>query len=406
MVLQNDIDLLNPPAELEKRKHKLKRLVQSPNSFFMDVKCQGCFNITTVFSHSQTVVVCGNCQTVLCQPTGGRARLTEGAHLGRRKMNGAVIKLWNFTKGPKTNYEGVSSSKFYRKSAEFTLGASKWRWAPFPAVFQQKFTLGAVVLGVFDPSGAIGEGLQAALSLEVYSVVRDQPCVWSGETPRQWLCKVVKATTSAQPAPALYTFLDDYFDVFYEINVHVYEDLQVYVGVELTLALYVLYVFAFLLAMIIQSFGCEQQGLLRDTFIFHPKLYGWRLLFEDRGVRGCNRFVMARRRTQISQFKAFCELWFMIFGIAGLKKSGKCRDLGFRIKDFTTLLNYYDDCGGVRVHDFWDCISRFRVHGLRFRHALELLQWLMRVFACGSLRFSGCCTLICKVEMTVAGSND
>ena len=34
-VLPNDIDLLNPPAELEKRRHKLKRLVQSPNSFFM-----------------------------------------------------------------------------------------------------------------------------------------------------------------------------------------------------------------------------------------------------------------------------------------------------------------------------------------------------------------------------------
>jgi hypothetical protein len=34
-VLSNDIDLLHPPAELEKRKHKLKRLVQSPNSFFM-----------------------------------------------------------------------------------------------------------------------------------------------------------------------------------------------------------------------------------------------------------------------------------------------------------------------------------------------------------------------------------
>ncbi|XP_012832973.1 PREDICTED: 40S ribosomal protein S27-2-like, partial [Erythranthe guttata] len=80
----NDYDLLNPPAELEKRKHKLKRLVQSPNSFFMDVKCQGCFNITTVFSHSQTVVVCGNCQTVLCQPTGGRARLTEGCSFRRK----------------------------------------------------------------------------------------------------------------------------------------------------------------------------------------------------------------------------------------------------------------------------------------------------------------------------------
>ena len=35
MVLSQDIDLLNPPAELEKQKHKLKRLVQSPNSFFM-----------------------------------------------------------------------------------------------------------------------------------------------------------------------------------------------------------------------------------------------------------------------------------------------------------------------------------------------------------------------------------
>ncbi|RRT50958.1 hypothetical protein B296_00051407 [Ensete ventricosum] len=35
MVLPNDVDLLNPPAELEKRRHKLKRLVQSPNSFFM-----------------------------------------------------------------------------------------------------------------------------------------------------------------------------------------------------------------------------------------------------------------------------------------------------------------------------------------------------------------------------------
>ncbi|XWS75771.1 hypothetical protein CRYUN_Cryun01aG0120900 [Craigia yunnanensis] len=84
LVLQNDIDLLNPPAELEKKKHKLKRLVQSPNSFFMDVKCQGCFNITTVFSHSQTVVVCGNCQTVLCQPTGGRARLTEGCSFRKK----------------------------------------------------------------------------------------------------------------------------------------------------------------------------------------------------------------------------------------------------------------------------------------------------------------------------------
>ncbi|KAL3622404.1 hypothetical protein CASFOL_033815 [Castilleja foliolosa] len=56
---------------------------QSPNAFFMDVKCQGCINITTVFSRSQTVV-CGNCQTMLCQPTGGKARLTEGCSFRRK----------------------------------------------------------------------------------------------------------------------------------------------------------------------------------------------------------------------------------------------------------------------------------------------------------------------------------
>ena len=94
-------DLLNPLPATEAKKHKLKKLVQAPDSFFMvqtptpfsisppssfanrdnvmqDVKCPGCFNITTVFSHAQTVVLCGSCSTVLCQPSGGKARLTEG----------------------------------------------------------------------------------------------------------------------------------------------------------------------------------------------------------------------------------------------------------------------------------------------------------------------------------------
>uniref|UniRef100_A0A6Q2YY00 40S ribosomal protein S27 n=1 Tax=Esox lucius TaxID=8010 RepID=A0A6Q2YY00_ESOLU len=70
-------DLLHPSSEEEKRSHKKKRLVQSPNSYFMDVKCPGCYKITTVFSHAQTVVLCVGCSTVLCQPTGGKARLTE-----------------------------------------------------------------------------------------------------------------------------------------------------------------------------------------------------------------------------------------------------------------------------------------------------------------------------------------
>ncbi|KAI2574564.1 ribosomal protein eS27-like isoform X1 [Pongo pygmaeus] len=75
-------DLLHPSLEEEKKKHKKKRLVQSPNSYFMDVKCPGCYKITTVFSHAQTVVLCVGCSTVLCQPTGGKARLTEGISFG------------------------------------------------------------------------------------------------------------------------------------------------------------------------------------------------------------------------------------------------------------------------------------------------------------------------------------
>lgn len=80
------VDLLNPSPESEAQTHKLKRLVQSPNSFFMDIKCPGCFQITTVFSHAQTVVVCGSCNVMLCQPTGGRARLTEGCSY-RKKVD-------------------------------------------------------------------------------------------------------------------------------------------------------------------------------------------------------------------------------------------------------------------------------------------------------------------------------
>ncbi|PQE13554.1 40S ribosomal S27 protein [Rutstroemia sp. NJR-2017a WRK4] len=78
------VDLLNPSPAAEARKHKLKQLVPGPRSFFMDVKCPGCFTITTVFSHAQTVVICAGCSTVLCQPTGGKARLTEGCSFRRK----------------------------------------------------------------------------------------------------------------------------------------------------------------------------------------------------------------------------------------------------------------------------------------------------------------------------------
>uniref|UniRef100_A0A4W6FCX0 Ribosomal protein S27 n=1 Tax=Lates calcarifer TaxID=8187 RepID=A0A4W6FCX0_LATCA len=56
-------DLLHPSPEEEKRRHKKKRLVQSPNSYFMDVKCPGNFFLYTQmlrlilkFSHSRAGV--------------------------------------------------------------------------------------------------------------------------------------------------------------------------------------------------------------------------------------------------------------------------------------------------------------------------------------------------------------
>jgi len=94
-------DLLNPSAASEATKHKLKRLVQSPNSFFMDVKCPGCVQITTVFSHAQTVVVCASCATVLCQPTGGRARLTEGCSFRKKVGARGYIRTAPLSSGKK-----------------------------------------------------------------------------------------------------------------------------------------------------------------------------------------------------------------------------------------------------------------------------------------------------------------
>jgi len=72
-------DLLNPTFESEKDKHKLKRLVQTPDSYFMDVKCPGCYTIATVFSHAQTVIQCEGCSTILTKPTGGKCKLTVGS---------------------------------------------------------------------------------------------------------------------------------------------------------------------------------------------------------------------------------------------------------------------------------------------------------------------------------------
>ncbi|KAF8381614.1 hypothetical protein PRIPAC_70756 [Pristionchus pacificus] len=78
-------DLLHPDSEEERQACKQKRLVQHPNSFFMDVKCPGCYKIITMFSHAQTVIVCTKCNTILCQPTGGKAHLTNGCSFRKKQ---------------------------------------------------------------------------------------------------------------------------------------------------------------------------------------------------------------------------------------------------------------------------------------------------------------------------------
>ena len=79
-------DLLHPSPKVTKAQHKKKRLVQAPNSFFMDLKCSTCQTVATVFSHAHTVVLCSHCGMVLSTPTGGRAKITNGCSF-RRKID-------------------------------------------------------------------------------------------------------------------------------------------------------------------------------------------------------------------------------------------------------------------------------------------------------------------------------
>mmetsp|Transcript_3270 Transcript_3270/g.5071 ORF Transcript_3270/g.5071 Transcript_3270/m.5071 type:complete len:82 (-) Transcript_3270:46-291(-) len=77
-------DMTNPDPRAEKKQHKLKNLVPTPRSYFMDVRCPGCINITTIFSCAQSSVCCSGCGTVLCTPTGGKCKLTEGCDFRKK----------------------------------------------------------------------------------------------------------------------------------------------------------------------------------------------------------------------------------------------------------------------------------------------------------------------------------
>jgi small subunit ribosomal protein S27e len=53
-----DFDLLTPDPRDEATKHKLKKLVQKPNSYFLDIKCYNCGELNHTYSHAQSVIKC------------------------------------------------------------------------------------------------------------------------------------------------------------------------------------------------------------------------------------------------------------------------------------------------------------------------------------------------------------
>lgn len=79
-----EYDLLHPNVDLENRRHKLKRLVQSPNSHFIDIKCKNCRKVNHTFTHAQSTIKCKQCQETLATPSGGKILIKDGNSV--RKM--------------------------------------------------------------------------------------------------------------------------------------------------------------------------------------------------------------------------------------------------------------------------------------------------------------------------------
>ncbi len=79
-----EYDLLHPDPVVEARKHKLKRLIQKPKSYFLDIKCKACKKVNHTFSHARSVIRCKHCNEVIGNPTGGKLKIRDGCQI--RKM--------------------------------------------------------------------------------------------------------------------------------------------------------------------------------------------------------------------------------------------------------------------------------------------------------------------------------
>lgn len=85
-----DYDLLNVPEHIEHNRHKLRRTVPAPNSYFLKIKCSGCQNVSMAFSNAQSNVPCFDCNKSLYKTTGGKIKIAEKSEvvvLGHHKKN-------------------------------------------------------------------------------------------------------------------------------------------------------------------------------------------------------------------------------------------------------------------------------------------------------------------------------
>ena len=100
----------------------------------------GCFAITTVFSHAQTVVVCPSCTSVLCQPTGGKARLTEGASASSTPQRFILLISLLPHLQVAHSVERTKHEKLYLRSSFLACAAEFWLLDTHPSPSLHAFT--------------------------------------------------------------------------------------------------------------------------------------------------------------------------------------------------------------------------------------------------------------------------
>ena len=73
-----EYDLMRIPQEVEMKKHKLRRMVPAPNSYFLKIKCKCEQDIKITFSHAQNTLECDHCGITMSKPSGGKIKISEG----------------------------------------------------------------------------------------------------------------------------------------------------------------------------------------------------------------------------------------------------------------------------------------------------------------------------------------